>query len=100
MITWHKIPADISPGITELRIAGKRICLVTRNDSVYACAAHCPHAGGDLASGYVDAMGNIVCPVHHYRFSLKSGYNASGEGFFLKTYPIEEREDGLYIGIT
>ena len=67
--------------------------------NVHACSALCPHAGGKLANGYIDVFGNIVCPVHHYRFSLTRGINTSGEGYHLKTYKVEEREDGWYIGI-
>jgi 3-phenylpropionate/trans-cinnamate dioxygenase ferredoxin subunit len=29
---------------------------------------------------------------------MKNGRNTSGEGYFLKTYPIELREEGLFIG--
>jgi nitrite reductase/ring-hydroxylating ferredoxin subunit len=43
-------------------------------------------------------VGNIVCPLHRYKFSLVNGRNVSGEGYYLKTYPVEQREDGLYIG--
>jgi len=47
----------------------------------------------------MDDAGNVVCPLHRYRFNIKNGYNSSGEGFYLKTYPLEKREDGLYIGL-
>ena len=52
-----------------------------------------------MANGFVDATGNIVCPLHRYRFKLDNGRNSSGEGYYLKTYPIETRSDGLYLGI-
>ena len=68
-------------------------------EELYACAAKCPHAGGTLAEGYTDVLGNIVCPVHRYKFSLQNGRNSSGEGYYLKTWPVEKREDGIYIGI-
>ncbi|MCX6337228.1 MAG: hypothetical protein NT153_08110 [Bacteroidetes bacterium] len=52
-----------------------------------------------MADGYIDATGQIVCPLHRYRFSLQNGRNTSGEGYYLKTYPIEHREDGIFIGL-
>ncbi|MEP6845364.1 MAG: Rieske 2Fe-2S domain-containing protein, partial [Panacibacter sp.] len=64
-----------------------------------ACGYTCPHAGGILADGHIDTMGNIVCPLHHYRFNMQNGRNTSGEGFFVKTYPVEIREDGVYVGM-
>lgn len=103
--SWHKLSGSREAlqmpesGLREMELAGKRICISLVNDRVRACAAKCPHAGGILADGYIDNFGHIVCPVHRYRFSPENGRNMSGEGYFLKTYPVEEREDGIYIGI-
>ena len=103
---WHKIaqsPAEInwgSNGLTELEVAGKKVCLSIQNNRIHACAHKCPHAGGSMASGHIDALGNLVCPLHRYKFSIESGRNTSGEGYFLKTFPVEVREDGVFIGFT
>jgi 3-phenylpropionate/trans-cinnamate dioxygenase ferredoxin subunit len=51
-----------------------------------------------MADGYLDALGNIVCPLHRYKFSVSNGRNTSGEGYFLKTFPVQLREDGVFIG--
>ena len=64
-----------------------------------ACAYACPHAGGILSEGYIDALGNVVCPIHRYKFSLQNGRNVSGEGYYLTTLPVEVREDGIFAGI-
>jgi len=50
-----------------------------------------------MADGFVDGMGQVVCPLHRYRFNIKNGRNTSGEGYYLKTYPLEQRADGIYI---
>ena len=103
--TWHKI-ADCKEeisfsenGMTEIKAGGKNICLIRNKDILSACSAKCPHAGGHLSDGYVDALGNIICPLHRYKFSLQNGRNISGEGYFLKTFPVEIREDGVFVGI-
>jgi nitrite reductase/ring-hydroxylating ferredoxin subunit len=102
---WYKIAEDLfelattENGLQEVEIGGKKICIAIKNDEVQACAAKCPHAGGQMSQGYVDALGNIVCPLHRYKFSLQNGRNTTGEGYFLKTYPIEKRENGIFIGI-
>ena len=102
--SWHKIAANADEiftsgnGIKEISVEGKHICLVKHSGKIFAISAFCPHAGGTLAEGYTDALGNIVCPKHHYRFQLSSGRNISGEGYQLKTYSIQEKEDGLYVG--
>jgi 3-phenylpropionate/trans-cinnamate dioxygenase ferredoxin subunit len=53
-----------------------------------------------MADGYIDALGNIVCPVHRYKFNLQNGRNTSGEGYYLKRWAAEEREDGVYVNLS
>lgn len=102
---WKKIAesrADLFQGennLAEVEVDGKLVCVGINKDKWMACAAKCPHASGKMASGYIDALGNIVCPLHRYKFNVENGRNVSGEGFFLKIYPIEEREDGIFVGI-
>lgn len=79
-------------------VGGKKITLARIADELYACAYKCPHASGILADGFIDATGNIVCPLHRYKFSLMNGRNVSGEGYYLKVYAVEEREAGVFVG--
>ena len=101
---WIKIADNInelnisSNGLAEIEVNNKKVCIALHNDSLSACSQKCPHTGGILSQGYIDALGNIVCPVHRYKFSLQNGRNVTGEGYFLKTYPVEMRTDGIFIG--
>jgi nitrite reductase/ring-hydroxylating ferredoxin subunit len=102
---WHKVAESTeelmmggSP-ISQVRVAGKDVCIALHQGKLTGCSAKCPHAGGQMQYGRLDAIGNIVCPLHRYKFSLQNGRNTSGEGYFLKTYPIREDEDGVYIGL-
>jgi nitrite reductase/ring-hydroxylating ferredoxin subunit len=101
---WHKIADTIeeinfsSEGLISIEVDGKKICIANKDETMFACASKCPHAGGDMSQGYVDALGNIVCPLHRYKFALANGRNTTGEGYFLKTYPIENRENGIFVG--
>ena len=103
--TWHKIADCVGElvfnenNLLEIETGGKKFCIARNNDSLFACAHRCPHAGGCLDEGYLDALGNIVCPIHRYKFDMKNGRNISGEGYHLKTYPIEIRIDGIFVGI-
>ena len=104
-INWFRIGADISMlsfaenNIAVVECNGKTICVGKHNDQLFAFAYKCPHAGGILSDGYIDAVGNVVCPLHRYKFSVKNGRNTSGEGYYLKTYPVEQRAEGLFLGI-
>ena len=101
---WHKI-ADVkeeisfaSNGIAVMEAAGKKFCVSQLDGELYAFAFKCPHASGFLADGWLDPLGNLVCPLHRYRYNIKNGRNTSGEGYHLPVYPVEHRENGVYVG--
>ena len=102
---WFKIADSLDDiafsenGIAECEINGKQICLSFFKEQFCATSLKCPHAGGNLSHGYLDNSGNIVCPVHGYKFSLQTGRNISGEGYYLKTYPVEKRANGYFLGM-
>jgi 3-phenylpropionate/trans-cinnamate dioxygenase ferredoxin subunit len=84
--------------MVELEVEGRSFILAKKSDTYFAFASKCPHASGRMAQGYINPLGQVVCPLHRYCFDMKNGRNTSGEGYFLKTYPIELREEGLFIG--
>ena len=84
--------------IAEIMAEDKTICVAIHEGQLFAFAQKCPHASGFLSEGYIDPLGNIVCPLHRYKFALKNGRNVSGEGYYLKNWPVEVREDGVYVG--
>ena len=100
---WIKIAEDISEidfganNIAEREVGDKKICLGKFNDMIFAFAAVCPHAGGLLADGCINASGYIVCPVHNYKFNMRSGHNVSGEGYHLKHWPVAISPDGVFV---
>lgn len=103
-LQWIRLADAGDPlvGEHEIRLmhAGHhKLCVTRWQGTLHAFASKCPHAGGALSDGYIDVRGQVVCPIHRYKFCIRSGRNTSGEGYFLRTYPVEERPDGLYVGI-
>lgn len=102
---WIKIAeseAEIHFKNNDLAIAeadGKRLCIGRYEGELFAFADRCPHASGLFLYGSIDAKGNVVCPLHRYKFCMKNGRNVSGEGYYLKHWPVEVREDGVYVGL-
>ena len=102
---WHKVADSLgevefaSNNIAVVDLDGKNICLGKFKDAVFAFAYKCPHAGGTLADGFIDPLGNIVCPLHRYKYSMANGRNTSGEGYYLKHWPVEIKEDGVFVGV-
>ena len=104
-LTWYKIADHISEfdfgenKIAVTEVNGKKVCLAFFKNKLFAFAYKCPHAGGILSDGYIDVLGNVVCPQHRYKYDMKNGRNVTGEGYYLKNWLVEEREDGIYIAM-
>jgi 3-phenylpropionate/trans-cinnamate dioxygenase ferredoxin subunit len=100
---WIKIAESVAElrfssnqiALTELE--GRQVCIGRYKEKLFAFAHKCPHASGLFSEGFIDALGNVVCPIHRYRFNMGTGRNVSGEGYYLKHWPVEEREDGVYV---
>ena len=103
---WYKIfesMADIESQVplgraTSIIKGGKKMCIAHSNEGFFAVNDKCPHNGASLGNGFCSEEGSVVCPVHRYHFDLKTGRAKSGGGDFVQTYPIEVREDGVFIG--
>ena len=105
-IKWHKLfesitaaNAQVAEGkLTTIQINNKKICVAHTADGFFAMQDKCPHNGASLGNGFCTKEGSVVCPVHRYSFDLKTGRATSGGGDAARTYPMEIREDGIYIG--
>jgi nitrite reductase/ring-hydroxylating ferredoxin subunit len=42
------------------------------NGQLYGIQNICPHEGGQLCNGWIEG-GEVVCPLHGYKFDLKTG---------------------------
>lgn len=99
---WFKLFAAgilTSPDFIKLvTVSGKKLCIVKEGQRIFAVQNKCPHAGADLSQGWCD-KGNLVCPYHRHEFNLETGRGAPGQGDYINTYPVEIREEGVYVGI-
>ncbi|HEV2354431.1 MAG TPA: Rieske 2Fe-2S domain-containing protein [Puia sp.] len=102
---WHKFAAAESDlqwtagDVAEIMVDDKKFCVGRFQGQWFGFAPACPHAGAALVDGYVNKSCHLVCPVHGLKFDLRNGRDSNGEGYKLKTYPVELRPDGLYIGV-
>jgi thiamine pyrophosphate-dependent acetolactate synthase large subunit-like protein/nitrite reductase/ring-hydroxylating ferredoxin subunit len=98
---WYKV-ADLG-GVTPNRVmtvtAGThQICLVNHNNKITALDNHCPHQGGPLGEGQIE-NGWVICPWHAYEYDPETGKAPEGFEDCVKTYPVELREDGIYVAM-
>jgi len=84
----------------ETRIRGHCVALFRYEERLFAVAARCPHQGGSLVQGEVGDIEDMVdgwhsyvaCPVHKFRFDLRTGAVLEGSCSRLQTYPTRIRE--------
>lgn len=97
--TWHPIQLPTvwpDNNIFVVEIDEKKICISKLEKQYYAYTDVCPHAGVSLSDGGVLVKECIiVCPLHSYKFDIKTGRNITDEGYKLKTYPVRMNNDQL-----
>ena len=83
-----------------LMAAGRKILLANVNGQYYAADDTCTHEDASLATGSL--KGEFVkCPLHGSRFNVCTGAvldEPAEEN--LKTYPVRQDSDGIYVGVT
>jgi nitrite reductase/ring-hydroxylating ferredoxin subunit len=85
--------------IKKVKVGDRSIAVIRIEDEYYAFSSSCPHRGASLIEGTINGIGEIICPLHHYRFDLKSGQVKNGDCANLEVFPCELVEDGLNITI-
>lgn len=70
---------------------------VCRFEGAYhAFDGKCPHRGAPLAEGEI-AGELLVCPLHHFKFSLKTGRCLMPRHLKLRSFPVHEEAGELRI---
>ncbi len=89
----------IKPGKVRLMTTERKDIQVARlGNELFAYETHCPHNGFSLKDVVPSEDCIVTCPLHRYSYKLQTGAEMSGEGFRLEIYPIQLREDGMYVG--
>ena len=86
------------PFIKKVKAGNTLVCLVGIDGQVNALSARCPHAGADISTGWC-ADGKLICSYHRYSYDIQTGRGSKGQGDYLETYPVEIRDDGIFVGI-
>lgn len=100
-LTWHKAvdAGDLDEGEVTTCPVGLKTVALTRLDGRYgAIDNRCPHQGGPLGQGTLE-NDKIRCPWHGFDFDPFTGEAAGGPDFNVRTYPVDDRADGVYVGV-
>lgn len=80
----------------QIEALGRKFCLVRKSEKLFVIQDSCPHSGASLSKGKVNYLGEIVCPLHAYRFNLLDGREADSKCSDARTYTVKEDGEGLY----
>ena len=98
---WHRVgtkdPLDDN-SVTSVAAGVKAICLAKFEGTYYALDNHCPHQGGPLGEGLIE-NGYVRCPWHGYEYAPQDGSPPGGYDDRVETYPLEIRDDGIYVAV-
>lgn len=83
--------------IKKVILGKKSIGILRIGDEFFAFDSQCPHRGADLLQANINGAGEIICPLHQYRFDLKSGQVRSGFCGELPVFQVKLSENGLFV---
>ncbi len=99
---WHRIlesKDDLLEGrVITVHAGAKQFAVSHFEGKICAIDNSCPHQGGPLGEGSIE-NGILRCPWHGWDFHPCTG-KAPGFDDGVDSYPVEERSDGVFVGIT
>jgi thiamine pyrophosphate-dependent acetolactate synthase large subunit-like protein/nitrite reductase/ring-hydroxylating ferredoxin subunit len=98
--TWVKVlePGELGEGRVKAVPCRQATLCMTRHEGEYgALDNRCPHQGGPLGEGSIEE-GWLRCPWHGWDFHPTTGRSPGSLDDGVPTYPVEVREDGVYVG--
>lgn len=98
--TWHRVagPDDIADCSVTMARAGSKLIALCRVGGRYGALDNaCPHAGGPLGQGTIEGK-RLVCPWHGREYDPATG-ECDGYAESATAYPVEVREDGVYVRV-
>lgn len=106
-LEWHRVAnADELPAgrVKTVTAESKSIALTNIDGEFHAMDNRCPHQGGPLGEGSIESGSDgkcwLRCPWHGWDFDPKTGVSPGGhEDSGQQTYPVEIRDDGIYVGL-
>jgi 3-phenylpropionate/trans-cinnamate dioxygenase ferredoxin component len=83
----------------EVQVGGQRLAVHPTKEGVFVTDAMCTHEDADLCDGLLEGC-VIVCPLHLARFDVRTGAVLGPPASeALVTYPCEQRDGVLYVGL-
>ncbi len=101
-LSWHKVlgsAKELPEGrVTTVTAGHTNVCLTHFKGKFCGLDNRCPHQGGPLGEGSIE-NGLLRCPWHGWDFDPHTGQSPGGHDDSIVIFPVEIREDGVYVGV-
>jgi 3-phenylpropionate/trans-cinnamate dioxygenase ferredoxin subunit len=103
---WKELSDDLKTAFEKLQlhqlgrlvVDDKVICVTRLEDGYFGIQNTCPHAGAQLHHGHCNKRGIIGCPLHGYKFDMRTGRSADGNNYKITNYRFRVENGKLYMG--
>jgi nitrite reductase/ring-hydroxylating ferredoxin subunit len=85
-------------GALGVEVDGLPIAVFNDGGAFHALLGRCPHSSGPLGQGWVEE-GEAVCPLHRWRFQLRTGRCTTVRGESIHRFACEVRGDEVWVGV-
>ena len=91
--------SDLNPGENKIVfIEDEEIALFNIDGEFFAISNSCPHRGGPLGDGTLE--GDIItCPLHGWRFNVKSGMNEVMPNVKVQCYQVKIEGNDILVSL-
>ncbi|MDT8067809.1 MAG: Rieske (2Fe-2S) protein [Terriglobia bacterium] len=83
----------------EFDCGGKLCCVANVGGRLSAMDNVCPHRGGPLGTGVIDA-GKLICPWHGWQFDPATGKAIHVRDAAVELYPLSVEGEDVFIEIS
>ena len=105
---WYKVAerGELHDGeVRAVQAGSQSIALTCHAGQIGALDNACPHQGGPLGEGSIECSDGgadcwLRCPWHGWDFHPLTGRSPGSHDDGVRTYPVEERDDGVYVAVT
>ncbi len=104
---WYKVAerGELRDGeVLSVHAGTQTLALTAFDGKLGALDNACPHQGGPLSEGSIECNDGgqdcwLRCPWHGWDFHPLTGRSPGAHEDGVKTYPVEERDDGIYVAV-
>ncbi len=88
---------EIQDGSAKLiRVKDQEIAVFKHQGKLCAIQNNCPHEGGQLSAGWIEG-GEVVCPLHGYKFDLRTGACLTDPKLKVKVFKLTAQDSGYSV---